>query len=78
MQDPEILTFCYKSIRQKLGRMLKTLVPKFRSDLSVRLRGIADKQVPVRLTPIEGSHVTVGSHWSSVNNQRLMVWAPKE
>ena len=32
--------------------MLKSLVPKFRSDLSVRLRDIADKLVPAKLKPI--------------------------
>ena len=32
--------------------MLKPLVPKFHSDLSVRLRDIAEKQVPVKLKPI--------------------------
>ena len=34
--------------------MLKPLVPKFRSDLPVRLRDIAEKQVPERLKPIVG------------------------
>ena len=29
--------------------MLKPLVPKFRSDISARLRDIAKKQVPARL-----------------------------
>ena len=33
--------------------MLKPLVPEFRSDLSARLRDIAEKQVPVKLKPIE-------------------------
>ena len=32
--------------------MLKYLVPKFHSDLSVHLRGIAEKLVPVKLKPI--------------------------
>ena len=32
--------------------MLKPLVPKFHSDLSVRSRDIAEKQVPAKLTPI--------------------------
>ena len=32
--------------------MFKPLVPKFRSDLSVRLRDIAEKQVPAKLKPI--------------------------
>ena len=34
--------------------MLKPLVPKFRSDLSFRLRDIAEKQIPVKLKPIVG------------------------
>ena len=34
--------------------MLKPLVPKFRSDLSVRLRDIVEKQVPAKLKPIVG------------------------
>ena len=46
-QDPEILISCYKSILQKkIGRMLKPLVPKFRSDKFARFRDIAEKQVP--------------------------------
>ena len=32
--------------------MLKLLVPKFRPDLSARLKHIAEKQVPVKLKPI--------------------------
>ena len=32
--------------------MLKPLVPKLRSGLSVRLRDIAEKQVPAKLKPI--------------------------
>ena len=32
--------------------MLKTPMPKFCSDLSVRLRDIAEKRVPVKLKPI--------------------------
>ena len=34
--------------------MLKPLVPKFCCDLSVRLRDIAEKQVPANLKPIVG------------------------
>ena len=34
--------------------MLKPLVPKFRLDLSARLKGIAEKQVPAKLKPILG------------------------
>ena len=32
--------------------MLKPLVPKFRYDLSISLRDIAEKQVPAKLKPI--------------------------
>ena len=34
---------------QKIGRMLDPLVPKFRPDLSVRLKDIAEKEVPAKL-----------------------------
>ena len=34
--------------------MLEPLVPKFRSPLPVRLRDVAEKQVPQRLKPIVG------------------------
>ena len=36
--------------------MLKPLVPKFRLDLSARLKGIAKKQVPAKLEPIVAGH----------------------
>ena len=32
--------------------MLKPIVPKFRSDLSVHFKDIAEKQVPAELKPI--------------------------
>ena len=41
--------------------MLKPLVPKFRSDISVRLRNIAEKQVPVKLKTIVGVFETGAS-----------------
>ena len=34
--------------------MLKPLVPKFRPDLFVRLKDIAEKQIPAKLKPIVG------------------------
>ena len=37
---------------EKIGHMLKPLVPKFRPDLFTRLKDIAEKQVPVKLKPI--------------------------
>ena len=39
---------------EKLGRMMKPLAPKFPSDLFVRLRNIAEKQVPAELKPVVG------------------------
>ena len=33
---------------KKLGRVLEPLVPKFRPDLSVRLKDVTEKQVPRR------------------------------
>ena len=47
-QDPEILLlfFVIRVYYKKIGHMLKPLLPKFRSDLSVRLKDIAEKQVP--------------------------------
>ena len=52
-QDPEILIFVTKVYYENLGHILKTLAPKSRSDLSVRLRDIAQKQVPKKLKPPE-------------------------
>ena len=49
------LKFCFFVIRvyyEKLGHMLKPLVPKFRSDLFVHLKDIAEKRVPGKLKPI--------------------------
>ena len=37
---------------EKLGHMMKSLLAKFRSDLFVRLRDIAEKQVPAKPKPI--------------------------
>ena len=37
---------------EKLGHMLKHLVPKFRPDLSARIKYIAEKRVPAKLKPI--------------------------
>ena len=39
---------------EKLGHMLKPLVPKFRLDLCARLKDIAEKQIPAKLKPIAG------------------------
>ena len=51
-RDPEILIFVIRAYYEKLGHILKPPVPKFRSDLSVRLKDIAEKQVPAKLKPI--------------------------
>ena len=53
-QDPKILLlfFVIRIYNEKLRHRLKLLVPKFCSDLSARLKHIADKQVPVKLKPI--------------------------
>ena len=53
-QEPEILNFVIRVYYGKLGHMLKPLVPRFRPDLSVRLRDIAEKQVPAKMKPIVG------------------------
>ena len=45
--------FVIKVHYEKLGHMLKPLVPKFYSDLYIRLRDIADKQASAKLKPIE-------------------------
>ena len=47
-QHPDFF-FVIRVYYEKLGHILKPLVPKFRSDLSVRLRDIAEKQVPAKL-----------------------------
>ena len=44
--------FVMRVYYEKLGHMLKPLVPKFRFDLSVHLRDIAEKQFPAKLKPI--------------------------
>ena len=61
---PEFLTlgangkamkYSFSAIRvyyQKIGHMLKPLMPKFRSDPSARLKDIAEKQVPAKVMPI--------------------------
>ena len=46
-----MLTYAQYSILS-IGHMLKPLLPKFRSDLSVCLMNIAEKQVPATLKPI--------------------------
>ena len=51
-QDPDF--FVIRVYYEKLGHILNPLVPKFRSDLSVRLTDIAEKQIPAKLKPIVG------------------------
>ena len=40
---------------EKLGHVVKHLAPKFRPDLSARLKDIAEKLVPSKLKPIVGN-----------------------
>ena len=44
--------FCRRVYYEKLGHILKPLVPTFCPDLFARLRDIAEKQVPANLKPI--------------------------
>ena len=37
--------------------MLKPLVPKFRQDLSARLKDIAEKQAPAQLKQVEDANI---------------------
>ena len=56
MAIPSDFDFVLKEyITKKLSRMLKPVVPKFRSDLSARLKDIAEMQVPMKLKPIVGN-----------------------
>ena len=53
--------------------MLKPLVPKFCLDLSVRLKGIAEEQVPAKLKPIVGGGlVHLPSIMQLVNVQSIL------
>ena len=45
-QNPEILIFVARVYYEKLGHMLRLVVPKFRSNLFVHLRDIAEKPIP--------------------------------
>ena len=53
----KVLKFWFFVIRvyyEKLGHMVKRLVPKFRPIMSSRLTDIAEKHVPTKLKPIVG------------------------
>ena len=53
----KFLIFAIRVYYEKIGHILKSLMPKFRSGISVRLRDIAEKQVPVKLkTIVDESH----------------------
>ena len=54
-----LLFFVIRVHYEKLGHMLKPLMPKFRPDLFIRLKDIGEKQVPAKLKPI-----AVLSWWS--------------
>ena len=45
-QDPEICIFVIRVYYEKIGHILKTLVPKFCPDLFARFRDIAEKTDP--------------------------------
>ena len=47
--DHEILIFVIRVYYEKFGHMLKPLLLKFCSDLSIRLRDITDTLVPAKL-----------------------------
>ena len=49
--------FVIKVYYEKLGHILKPVVPKFCPDLCARLRDIAEKQVHVSLKPIVGAPI---------------------
>ena len=56
--------------------MLKHPVPKFRSDLSVRLRDVAEKQVPAKLKRIVVDYTTkrpILPSWSSTVHERHLL-----
>ena len=52
--DPEIEIFVIRVYYEKLSHMLEPLVPTFCSDLYIRLRDFAQKQVSTKLKPIVG------------------------
>ena len=54
-----LLFFVIRVHYEKLGHMLKPLIPKFRPDLFIRLKDIGEKQAPAKLKPI-----AVLSWWS--------------
>ena len=51
-KTPKFLFFVIRVYYEKFGHILKPLVPKFRSDLSVDLKDITEKQVPAKLKQI--------------------------
>ena len=57
--------FIIREYYGKLGHRLKPIVTKYRSDLSVRLRDIAEKQIPAKLKPIVDT-----KHWGTLRTCR--------
>ena len=53
-KTPKFGFFVIRVHYEKLGHMLKPLMTKFRSDISVHLKDIAEKQGPAKLKPIGG------------------------
>ena len=51
--------------------MLKPLVSRFRPGPSVRLKDIAEKQVPANLKPIVGANIGPTSHGRYEDNDRM-------
>ena len=56
-QNPDLF-FVIGAHYEKVRHILKLLLPKFRSDLSIRLRNITEKRVPAKLKPIVGKHMS--------------------
>ena len=75
-QDPDFfLFFVIRVYYEKLGHILKPLVPKFRSDIFARFLDIAEKQVPANLKPIAGEFVLWGIqtiHGLGINISELL------
>ena len=72
----KILKFCFFVIRahyEKLGHILKPIVPKFRRDLSIRLKDIAEKQVLTKLKPIVVQINSVSDVRNAYTLQRYVV-----
>ena len=63
------MIFVIRACYEKLGHMLKTIVPKFRSDLSVRLRDMAEKQVLAKLKQMVGAITPEVTRGAEIKNK---------